>query len=327
MDVCIKDLAVGTLPAKTIIFAVSHRHALEIYQSFNRLYPDLQRRGLARIIDSHMERVEKTLDDFKTRDFPRVAISVDMLDTGIDVPAIRNLVFAKPVFSYVKFWQMIGRGTRLWTDPVSGRSKEDFLIIDHWDNFAYFQVNPEGKEGGSETEPLPTRLFRLRLEKLQILAGRAAEDAHAAARMQLQAMLADVPDDNINVAPHADELRSLRTDTEAWTPLHDEKVAHLSTTIAPLLRFSTITQWATLQFENLTEQLALACLKSDAGEIQRLRPRIVESIRLLPTDLPEVQAVESQRAFVLMSASWTCRPPLPRSCASAPVARAARWFG
>jgi type I restriction enzyme R subunit len=304
MDVCIKDLAVGTLPAKTIIFAVSHRHALEIYQSFNRLYPDLQRRGLARIIDSHMERVEKTLDDFKTRDFPRVAISVDMLDTGIDVPAIRNLVFAKPVFSYVKFWQMIGRGTRLWTDPVSGRSKEDFLIIDHWDNFAYFQVNPEGKEGGSETEPLPTRLFRLRLEKLQILAGRAAEDAHAAARMQLQAMLADVPDDNINVAPHADELRSLRTDTEAWTPLHDEKVAHLSTTIAPLLRFSTITQWATLQFENLTEQLALACLKSDAGEIQRLRPRIVESIRLLPTDLPEVQAVESQRAFVLSPGFW-----------------------
>lgn len=111
MDQSIKD-AVGTMPAKSIVFAVSHRHALEIYKSLNRLYPDLQRRGLARVIDSRMERAEKTLDDFKFKDFPRVAISVDMLDTGIDVPAIRNLVFAKPVFSKVKFWQMIGRGTR-----------------------------------------------------------------------------------------------------------------------------------------------------------------------------------------------------------------------
>ncbi len=304
MDVCIKDLAVGTLPAKSIIFAVSHRHALEIYQSFNRLYPDLQRRGLARIIDSHMERVEKTLDDFKTRDFPRVAISVDMLDTGIDIPSLRNLVFAKPVFSYVKFWQMIGRGTRLWTDPVSGRRKEDFLIIDHWDNFAYFQVNQEGKEGGAETEPFPTRLFRLRLEKMQILAGRTTEADSDFACAQLQHMLADVPLENINVAPHADELRALCAATEAWQPLCDEKVSHLSAAIAPLLRFSTATNYSTLQFENLTEQLALAHLKGDVGEVERLRTRVVENIRLLPGDLPEIRAVEPQRAFVLSPGFW-----------------------
>jgi type I restriction enzyme R subunit len=304
MDVCIKDLAVGTLPAKTIIFAVSHRHALEIYQSFNRLYPDLQRRGLARIIDSHMERAEKTLDDFKARDFPRVAISVDMLDTGIDIPSLRNLVFAKPVFSYVKFWQMIGRGTRLWTDPVSGRRKDDFLIIDHWDNFAYFQVNQEGKEGGSETEPLPTRLFRLRLEKTQILAGRTALTDVATACAQLQHMVADVPLDNINVAPHANELRTLCSNTDAWKPFDDQKIGHLSTAIAPLLRFSTANHYATLQFENLTEQLALAQLKSDAGEIERLRAHIVENIRLLPGDLPEIRAIENQRAFVLSPGFW-----------------------
>ena len=165
MERSIKD-ALGTLPAKSIIFAVSHAHALRLYESFNRLHPDHQQRGLARIIDSHMERAEKTLDDFKHRDFPRVAISVDMLDTGIDVPAIRNLVFAKPVFSYVKFWQMIGRGTRRWRDPLSGQDKEDFLIIDHWANFEYFQVNREGRDPVGATEPLPARLFRLRLEKL-----------------------------------------------------------------------------------------------------------------------------------------------------------------
>ena len=117
-----------------------------------------------------MERAEKTLDDFKNKDFPRVAISVDMLDTGIDVPSLRNLVFAKPVFSRVKFSADAGPSTRTWTDPVSGQKKADFLVIDHWDNFDYFQVNKDGR-AGAVSEPLPSRLFRLRLEKLQILAG------------------------------------------------------------------------------------------------------------------------------------------------------------
>ncbi len=145
MNSCIKDAA-GTLPAKTIVFAASHKHALELYKSFSRLYADLQRRGLAKVIDSQVERAEKILDDFKYKAFPRVAISVDMLDTGIDVPSIRNLVFAKPVFSKVKFWQMLGRGTRTWTDPASGEEKADFLVIDHWGNFDYFQVNKDRQE-------------------------------------------------------------------------------------------------------------------------------------------------------------------------------------
>ena len=138
MDKSRKD-ATGTMPAKTIFFCMSHNHAKEIRKSFNRLYPDLQRKGFSEIIDSYMERAEDTLDDFKTKNMPRVAISVDMLDTGIDVPEILNLVFAKPVYSQVKFWQMIGRGTRRWTDPRTGWQKKDFLIIDHWNNFSYFK--------------------------------------------------------------------------------------------------------------------------------------------------------------------------------------------
>ena len=141
---CRKD-ASGTLPARSIIFAMTHAHALELYKAFNRLYPEWQRRGLARVIDSQMERADTLLDDFKFRDMPRVAISVDMLDTGIDVPSIQNLVFAKPVFSQVKFWQMIGRGTRLWSDAATGKAKTDFFILDFWDNFAYFNLNPQAE--------------------------------------------------------------------------------------------------------------------------------------------------------------------------------------
>ncbi|QDV21272.1 type I restriction enzyme EcoKI subunit R [Gimesia panareensis] len=290
MDVSIKD-ASGTLPAKTIIFAISHKHALEIYQSFNRLYPDLQRRSLAKVIDSHMERADKTLDDFKNRDFPRVAISVDMLDTGIDIPAIRNLVFAKPVFSQVKFWQMIGRGTRTWTDPVSGEEKKDFLIIDHWDNFAYWNVNSGEDDGPVATEPLPTRIFRQRLESLEILSGRNQKEDAAQELSSLQQMLGSLPLDNINISPHTDEIKQLISNSNEWLPMTEDKHKHLVLTIAPLLRFSTASGYVTLQFENLTQQLIVAHLKSDADEVERLRGRICENLSLLPRDIPEVRGI------------------------------------
>ncbi len=153
-----------------------------------------------------MERADKTLDDFKFKDMPRVAISVDMLDTGVDVPAIETLVFAKPVFSRVKFWQMLGRGTRLYTDPRTGDVKKDFLIIDCWNNFAYFRLNPEG-ETDHPTEPLPVRLFRLRLEKRLLLRGRGEEDS--AVVQAMQAMLSPLPLDNINIRPHRKAIRTL----------------------------------------------------------------------------------------------------------------------
>ncbi|MFL6520025.1 MAG: DEAD/DEAH box helicase family protein [Chthoniobacterales bacterium] len=287
MDNAIKD-AVGTLPAKTIIFAVSHKHALELYKSFNRLYPDLQRKGLAKVIDSQMERPEKTLDDFKNKDFPRVAISVDMLDTGIDVPSLRTLVFAKPVFSKVKFWQMLGRGTRTWTDPVSGQKKADFLVIDHWDNFDYFQVNKDGR-AGAVSEPLPSRLFRLRLEKLQILAGRQDSPSVDYTIGQLRGLVGTLPLENINVAPHAEEIRALCGSDEPWRNLTEERTSYFSHTIAPLLRFSLAGTYPELQFENQTEQLALAHLNLDAGEIEKLRGRITEHLSLLPLNIPEVR--------------------------------------
>lgn len=297
----LKD-ATGTLPAKSIVFAVSHRHALDLLESFNRLYPDLQRRGLARIIDSHMERAEKELDDFKHRDFPRVAISVDMLDTGIDIPAIRNLVFAKPIFSHVKFWQMIGRGTRRHPHSLPGEEKTEFLILDHWDNFAFFQLTPEGRTVATP-EPLPTHLFRLRLEKLQLLHARALSAEAATTHRALVAQLATLPTDNIHVAPHAADLAALLS-TSTWLPLDDLRAHLLQHTLAPLLRFASADAWPVLSFEVATEQLALAWLKGDAAEIDKLRTRIVEALRLLPPDLPEVAAESAVLAFACTDGFW-----------------------
>lgn len=289
------------LPHKSIIFAVSHAHAKRLYESFNRLYPELQRQGMAEIIDSHMERADATLDDFKFRTMPRVAISVDMLDTGVDVPAIQNLVLAKPVFSKVKFWQMIGRGTRLHTDVSTGEIKRDFLIIDHWKNFAYFKLKPEG-EVDHPSEPLPVRLFRLRLEVWQLLHGlHPDEQITHNAIAALQAMLLALPRQSINVRPHWDELDALARE---WLTPDPGTLEHLSKTIAPLMRLAPLADLDELQFRIWCERLTLAWLRGDFAEQAKVRERIQGAAVSLADSIPDVQRVAEQRAWIQSVGFW-----------------------
>lgn len=296
MDKSRKDIR--GLPHKSIIFSVSHAHAKRLYESFNRLYPELQRQGMAEIIDSHMERADATLDDFKYRTMPRVAISVDMLDTGVDVPAIQNLVFAKPVFSKVKFWQMIGRGTRLHADKTTGESKKDFLIIDHWKNFTYFKLKPDG-EVDHPSEPLPVRLFRLRLEQWQLL--HAQQHDTQAAIADLQLMLQALPRTSINVRPHWDELDKLATE---WPNPTQSIVENLSQTIAPLMRLAPLAGLDELQFRIWCERLTIAWLKGDLVEQTKLQKQIQEAITSLADKIPDVQRVAEQRAWVQSKGYW-----------------------
>jgi type I restriction enzyme, R subunit len=299
MDKSRKDIR--GLPHKSIIFAVGHAHAKRLYDSFNRLYPELQRQGMAEIIDSHMERADATLDDFKFRTMPRVAISVDMLDTGVDVPAIQNLVFAKPVFSKVKFWQMIGRGTRLHIDKATGEIKKDFLIIDHWKNFAYFKLKPDG-EVDHPSEPLPVRLFRLRLEAWLLLHGlqpnaQSTRDAIAA----LQALLQALPRQSINVRPHWDELDAL---ARQWPAPDPGTLEHLSKSIAPLMRLAPLAGLDELQFRIWCERLTVAWLKGDLDEQAKVRERIQVAVASLADTIPEVQSVAEQNAWVQSAGFW-----------------------
>ncbi|WP_042318424.1 DEAD/DEAH box helicase family protein [Paraburkholderia caledonica] len=299
MDKSRKDMR--GLPHKSIIFAVSHAHAKRLYESFNRLYPELQRQGMAEIIDSHMERADATLDDFKFRAMPRVAISVDMLDTGVDVPAIQNLVFAKPVFSKVKFWQMIGRGTRLHIDKPTGEIKKDFLIIDHWKNFAYFKLKPDG-EVDHPSEPLPVRIFRLRLEGWQLLHGLQpdAQDTRDAIET-LQTMLLTLPRQSINVRPYWDELDAL---TRQWPAPNPAMLEHLSKSIAPLMRLAPLAGLDELQFRVWCERLTVAWLKGDSDEQAKVRERIQGAVASLADNIPEVQRVAEQRAWVQSAGFW-----------------------
>ena len=130
----------GSKLGKTIIFAKNHTHAEKILAIFNKEYPHLP--GFAKVIDNYMTYAQSAIDEFSDpKKLPQIAISVDMLDTGIDVPEVLNLVFFKKVMSKAKFWQMIGRGTRLCPGLMDGKDKDKFYIFDFCGNFEFFRMN------------------------------------------------------------------------------------------------------------------------------------------------------------------------------------------
>ena len=130
----------GEKLGKTIIFAKNHRHAEKILEVFGKEYPHLP--GYAKVIDNYMTYAQSAIDEFSDpKKLPQIAISVDMLDTGIDVPEVLNLVFFKKVMSKAKFWQMIGRGTRLCPGLIDGEDKSRFYIFDLCGNFEFFRMN------------------------------------------------------------------------------------------------------------------------------------------------------------------------------------------
>ena len=159
----------GNKLGKTIIFAKNHVHAEKILEVFGKEYPHLN--NYAKVIDNYMNYAQSAIDEFSDpKKLPQIAISVDMLDTGVDVPEVLNLVFFKKVMSKAKFWQMIGRGTRLCPGLLDGEDKEKFYIFDFCGNFEFFRMN----KGKATANMLPVQgaIFSLEFEisyKLQDL--------------------------------------------------------------------------------------------------------------------------------------------------------------
>ena len=159
----------GEKIGKTIIFAYNHLHAQLIVERFHALYPS-KGENFCQLIDNYVKYADDLIRKFETESNFQIAVSVDMLDTGIDVPSVLNLVFFKPVKSYIKFMQMIGRGTRLCPNLFGvGQHKTRFLIFDWCHNFYYFSEPEHRQQMGSATISLTQRLFELRLDLLQEL--------------------------------------------------------------------------------------------------------------------------------------------------------------
>ena len=307
MDNCISD-ETGTLPAKSIIFAVSKKHAHRLWEALEKLYPHYKGR-LARMIVSEDPRAQQLINEFKNDDFPKITISVDMLDTGIDVPEVCNLAFAKPVFSKIKFWQMIGRGTRSdatckeahrhW---LPNRKKDSFLIFDFWKNFEWFKMNPEGKEA-KPAEAVPIKIFVTRLYQLDFLL-KSKDKRAEEVKVKLINDINALPLQSVSIQEHMHEVEKALS-PNFWNTIGLNPIEHMKTKIAPLMKYKQDVNPDEAYFVFKTEQLSLAILQRNTPEIERLRDDIGEYLNCLPTSINQVKAKQQVLNDVLKPDFWT----------------------
>lgn len=328
MEESIKD-PTGTLPGKSIFFAISMGHARRLAALFDKLYPD-HAGSLARVLVSEDRFVYGKgglLDQFKNQDMPRVAISVDMLDTGVDVPEVVNLVFAKPVYSYTKFWQMIGRGTRVLPVPDRRKpwcpDKSGFLIIDCWGNFDFFKMHPKGKEPGEQVA-VPVKLFRARLDHLEAALSVGDDDATAQAIAGLRADLGLLPPNNAVVADAAADLERVGDDA-FWERLSPADLGLLRTTIAPVLRVRGSVESKAMRFETEMVELATARVADNAEAVAVLRESLVEQVGELPLSVNVVRASQALIDAVKDPAWWEAATPVDLSDATRRLAPLMRF--
>ncbi|OYW39512.1 MAG: restriction endonuclease subunit R [Hydrogenophilales bacterium 12-61-10] len=306
MEESIKD-ANGVLPGKTIFFCATKAHARRMEEIFDKLYPQYHGE-LAKVLVSDDPRVYGKgglLDQFTNNDMPRIAISVDMLDTGIDVREIVNLVFAKPVYSYTKFWQMVGRGTRLLetNKPKPWCTEKDvFLILDCWDNFEYFKLNPKGKELKPQL-PLPVRLVGLRLDKIEKAndGGHADIAAREIAKLRLQ--IAALPQASVVIKEAATALARLE-DENFWVSLSLERLEFLHAEIKPLFRTVSEADFKAMRFERDLLEYSLALLNEDKEQADTIKEGIVEQISELPLSVSFVKQEEALIRAAQTSHYW-----------------------
>ncbi len=284
MEECIKD-ANGVLPGKTIFFCATKAHARRMEEIFDSLYPEYKGE-LAKVLVSENPRVYGKgglLDQFTNNDMPRIALSVDMLDTGIDVRELVNLVFAKPVYSYTKFWQMIGRGTRLLeAEKIKPwcTEKDGFLILDCWDNFEHFKLNPRGKELKGQI-PLPVRLFGVRLDKIEKAIELEKTEITKNEIEKLRKQIESLPQNSIVILDAKHELQRLE-DENFWNHLSNGKIEFLKSIVKPLFRTVSDTDFKAMRFEKDIVEVSLAKLSDENEKFETLKDSIVEEIAELP---------------------------------------------
>jgi type I restriction enzyme R subunit len=306
MEEAIKD-ANGVLPGKTIFFCASKPHARRLEDIFDKLYPQYHGE-LAKVLVSDDPRVYGKgglLDQFTNNDMPRIAISVDMLDTGIDVREIVNLVFAKPVYSYTKFWQMVGRGTRLLetSKPKPWCTEKDmFLIMDCWDNFEYFKLNPKGKELKPQL-PLPVRLVGLRLDKIEKANDSGQCDIGTREATKLRRQIAALPKESVVIKEAAAALSRLE-DENFWIGLTHERLEFLRAEIKPLFRTVSEADFKAMRFERDLLKYSLAVLNEDREQAETLKSGIVEQISELPLSVAFVKQEEALIRAAQTSYFW-----------------------
>ena len=296
-----QKVADGDRLGKTIIFAKNHAHAEFIVKRFDANYPQYAGH-LTRVIDFEVKYAQSLIDSFSQPEkMPYIAVSVDMLDTGIDVPEVLNLVFFKLVRSKTKFWQMVGRGTRLSPNLFGpGRDKKFFQIFDFCQNLEFFSQNPETTEG-SIAESLSAKLFANRVDLIAAIdkhqaADTAAErdEAHRGLRLELAERLrsevAAMNVENFLVRPKR-RLVEQFVKTDAWTALTPEEQTQLKQEVAGLPSSIATDNLEAKQFDLLILRMQLTLLRGEPG-FEKMRGTVQEIAQLLEeqTAIPLVAA-------------------------------------
>ncbi|MGH6626965.1 MAG: DEAD/DEAH box helicase family protein [Burkholderiaceae bacterium] len=306
-------VAGGDRLGKTIVFAKNNQHAEFIAERFNANYPHYA--GLfARVITFKTEYAQSLIDDFSIKaKAPHIAVSVDMLDTGIDVPEVLNLVFFKIVRSKAKFWQMVGRGTRLCKDLFGpGQDKKDFLIFDFCQNLEYFSQDLPGTDG-AVGQPLGQRLFNARLELIGELDKRLAAGGAVAGEASmpdnirlteggirsdtaglLHTLVAGMSLDNFVVRPQRQWVETWAI-AQAWNRLGPDQLQDISTHLSGLPTAVRDDDEDAKRFDLLMLRLQLCALRAEPG-FDHLR----EQVRAIADGLLELGSIPAVREHMLL---------------------------
>jgi len=294
----------GQLPGKSIVFARNIKHAELLATLFSEMYPQLHP-DFCRVIHSKYERAEELIDQFKASDEKsvRIAISVDMLDTGIDVPEVVNLVFAKPIKSKVKFWQMIGRGTRLCPNLYGpGKDKTHFLIFDHWENFEYFDLDPE-PEDVKQSKSLMQKLFEARLTLAETTLKKADLAIFDAVIKLIHADIAALDMNTIAVRDNWQDVETCK-DEKRLNEFAPVTKNLLWQSIAPLMQWRNIMgQSEAYRFDTEITNLQ-TLLFTDPSQIDIARQALLGKITSLQMHLNEVRAKASAIAAIQQESYW-----------------------
>lgn len=297
----IKD-ETGSLVGKTIIFAQRQDHAEHLEKLFCKLYPQYGTK-VCKVIHNGIPQVDSLIKEFKKADNQfRIAISVDMLDTGIDVPEVVNLVFAKPVRSWVKFWQMIGRGTRLRPNLFGpGKHKTEFLIFDHYGNFDFFEEKYQEPEDTGSKSLLQTT-FEARLELAQAALQRNHAEAFDVAVGLLRADINDLPDTSIAVKRELRLVHQLQQ-TDLLKTL-DARTQHLlANNIAPLMSARVLKDKHATALDKLMANIQ-RCLVEQASCFEDGKVQLLDALDKLAVNIQAVRQKDAVIAEVRSAEFW-----------------------
>ena len=295
----------GQYPGKSIIFARNHNHAVLLAEVFNELFPQYGGK-FCRVIDNYDPRAEQLIDDFKSapdKD-PRIAVSVDMLDTGIDVPEIVNLVFAKPIRSMVKFEQMIGRGTRLCPD-LFGQSKHKthFRIFDHWGNFEFFDKQYKKAEP-SISKSLMQQLFEARLNLARTALDQSQPAAFDLVIPLIKEDLDRLSEETISVREKWREKRNVSRQ-EVLRRFDPAIELTLKKQMAPLMQWADIRgQIAAYRFDLLMTDLQIELL-TKSGRFDDYKSQLLDQVSRLAMHLNPVRDRADSIKSIKSTDFWT----------------------